>query len=91
MNNFFLAPRKKKSQSKNEKKKITEKVSSTKWDDNRNEASFDDLIQEDSSENMTFNREKKLDNESSTRSSVFHGSFEKHERIFTKNISNRYR
>ena len=40
-------------------------------DDSTNEALFDDLGQEESSENMTSDEEKRLGNEISKRSSIF--------------------
>ena len=70
-NDSFSLPRKRRSQSKNKTKKITKNVSSSKWDDSSNEASFDDLSQVESNENVTFDKEKRLGNEKSKRSSAF--------------------
>ena len=52
-NDGFSPPRKRRSQSKNKTKKITKNVSSSKCDNSPNEASFDDLSQAESSENVT--------------------------------------
>ena len=70
-NEGFSPPRKRRSQSKSKTKKITKNVSLSKCDDSTNEASFDDLGQEESSENMTSDEEKRLGNERSKRSSIF--------------------
>ena len=70
-NDGFSPPRKRRSQSKSKNKKITKNVSSSKCDDSPNEASFDDLSQEESSENVTSDEEKRLGNERSKRSSAF--------------------
>ena len=70
-NDGFSPPTKRRSQSKSKTKKITKNVSSSKCDDSPNEASFDDLSQEESSENVTSDEEKRLGNERSKRSSAF--------------------
>ena len=70
-NDGFSPPRKRRSQSKSKTKKITKNVSSSKCDDSPNEASFDDLSQEESSENVTSDEEKRLGNERPKRSSTF--------------------
>ena len=70
-NDGFSPPRKRRSQSKSKTKKITKNVSSSKCDDSPNEASFDDLSQEESSENVTSDEEKRLGNERPKRSSAF--------------------
>ena len=57
--------------SKSKTKKITKNVSSSKCDDSPNEASFDDLSQEESSENVNSDQEKRLANERPKRSSAF--------------------
>ena len=70
-NDGFSPPGKRRSQSKNKTKKITNNFSSLKCDGSTNEASFDDLSQEESSENVTSDQEKRLGNERSKRSSAF--------------------
>ena len=70
-NDGFSQRRKQRSQSKSKTKKITNNVSSSKWDDSFYEASFDDLSQEESSENVTSDEVKRLNNERSMRSSAF--------------------
>ena len=70
-NDGFSPRRKQRSQSKSKTKKITNNVSSSKWDDSFYEASFDDLSQEESSENVTSDEEKRLGNERSKRPSTF--------------------
>ena len=51
-NDDFSRPRKRKFWSKSKTKKITKNISSSKRDDNRNEAFFDDSSQKESSENL---------------------------------------
>ena len=71
-NDGFSSPRRKRrSQSKSKTKKITKTASSSKWDVSFHEASFDDLSQEESSENVTSDEEKRLGNERSKRPSTF--------------------
>ena len=70
-NDVFSPPKKRRSQSKSKTKKIAKNVSSSKCDDSPNEASFDDLSQEESSENVTSDEEKRLGNERSKRPSTF--------------------
>ena len=71
-NDGFSSPRRKRrSQSKSKTKKITKTASSSKWDVSFHEASFDDLSQEESSENVTSGEVKRLGNERSKRSSAF--------------------
>ena len=59
-NDSFSPPRKRRSQSKSKTKKTTKNVSSPKWDDSPNEASFNNLSQEESSEHVTSDEKKKI-------------------------------
>ena len=56
---------------KTKPRKLTTNFSSSKWDDSPNEASFDDLTQEESNENVISDEEKRIGNERSKRSSAF--------------------
>ena len=76
--------------SKSKTKKITKNVSSSKCDDSPNEASFDDLSQEESSENVTSDEEKRLGNERSKRSSAFMIALKNMKDFAQKKINNRH-